>query len=243
MRLGFLGTGSIAEAVVRGLAPAGHPITVSTRGRAQSSRLAAQFPNVSVAGNQGVIDASDTVFLGLMADAAPLILQDLVFRQGQQVISFMAGLPLDAVAALVSPARATAIMLPFPGIADGGSPILALGDTTRIEALFTPTNLLFVLRDAAELDAYLCAQAVLSPVTQMIATAARWLGARGADAAQAEAFLRHLVGSSLTASDCQSLLDALNTEGGYNQRLRQHMEREGLRETLSDGLDRLAGKA
>jgi pyrroline-5-carboxylate reductase len=39
------------------------------------------------------------------------------------------------------------------------------------------------------------------------------------------------------------MLDALNTEGGYNQRLRQHLEAAKMREALVGGLDRLAGKA
>jgi pyrroline-5-carboxylate reductase len=140
----------------------------------------------------------------------------------------------------VAPAQAVAVMLPYPGIAQGGSPILALGDVGVIEALFSPANTVYALRDAAELEAYLCAQAVLSPAVQMVGVAAEWLGGENA---QGEAFLRHLVGSSLMSGECQSMLDALNTEGGYNQRLRQHLEAAKMREALVGGLDRLAGKA
>lgn len=240
MRLGFLGTGSIAEAVVRGLAPAGHEITVSERSAARAARLAGDFANVSVAGNQGVVEASEVVFLGLMAEQAAEILRGLQFREGQRIVSFMAGMPLEEVAALVGPAQAVAVMLPYPGIAQGGSPILALGDVAVIETLFAPANTVYRLRDAAELEAYLCAQAVLSPAVQLVGVAAEWLGG---DVAQGEAFLRHLVGSSLMSGECQSMLAALNTEGGYNQRLRQHMEAARLREALCEGLDRLAGKA
>lgn len=240
MRLGFVGTGTIAEAVVRGLAPAGHAITVSERNAARAARLAGEFPNVAVAGNQGVVDASEVVFLGLMAGHAPEVLGGLRFRDDQRVVSFMADMPLEKVAALVAPARADAIMLPYPGIARGSSPILALGDVGVIEALFSPANTVYALRDAAEMAACLCAQAVLSPAVQMVAVAAEWLGG---DTAQGEAFLRHLVGSSLMSGACAPMLAALNTEGGYNQRLRRHMETAGMREALTEGLDRLAGKA
>ncbi|MDZ4134951.1 MAG: pyrroline-5-carboxylate reductase, partial [Paracoccaceae bacterium] len=147
---------------------------------------------------------------------------------------------IEEVAALVAPARAVAVMLPYPGIAQGGSPILALGEIGVIEDLFAPANTVYALRDAAELEAYLCAQAVLSPAVQMVGAAAEWLGGENA---QGEAFLRHLMGSSLLSGACAPMLDALNTEGGYNQRLRQHMEGAGMREALSEGLDRLAGKA
>ncbi|VVT26254.1 Pyrroline-5-carboxylate reductase [Roseovarius sp. EC-HK134] len=235
MRLGFLGTGTISEAVVRALAPEGHEIAVSERNAGRAARLAGDFANVTVASNQPVVDASEVVFLGLMAELAAEVLGTLRFRADQRVVSFMAGMPLEEVAALVAPARAEAVMLPYPGIAQGGSPILALGKVAVIEALFAPANTVYSLRDRAELEAYLCAQAVLSPAVQMVRGAAEWLGG-------GEAFLRHLVGSSLMSGACQPMLDALNTEGGYNQRLRQHMEGAGMRAALSEGLDRLADK-
>ncbi|GAB4265007.1 MAG: pyrroline-5-carboxylate reductase [Pararhodobacter sp.] len=239
MRLGFIGTGTIASAVVSGLSGSGHAICVSRRSEARSAALAAAYPEITVAENQAVIDASDVVFLGLMADAAPAILRDLRFRPGQRVISFMAGLTLGALAPLVAPAAASAIMLPFPGIAQGGSPILALGDTTDIDALFGATDTVFALKDEAELQAYVCAQAVLSPAVAMVARAADWIGAQGADRAAGETFLRTLVGSSLLGSECGPMIEALNTPGGYNQRLRQHMERAGMPQALWDGLDAL----
>lgn len=239
MRLGVLGTGTIAEAVVRGLAPDGHQITVSERSAVRAARLAGEFANVTVARNQGVVDASEVVFLGLMAEQAAEVLGGLRFRADQRVVSFMAGMAIEEVSVLVAPARAVAVMLPYPGIAQGGSPILALGDVAVIEALFAPANTVYRLRDAVELEAYLCAQAVLSPAVQMVGVAAEWLGG---ETAQGEAFLRHLVGSSLMSGECQSMLAALDTAGGYNQRLRQHMEAAGMREALRDGLDRLGGK-
>jgi pyrroline-5-carboxylate reductase len=239
MRLGFLGTGSIAAAVVEGIAGDGHVIIVSERNAERAATLAAAHANVTVAANQQVIDASDVIFLGLMAEAAGDILGALRFRPGQKVVSLMAGASLDRVARMVAPAEAAAIMLPFPGIARGGSPILVLGDDGLVGELFGTRNTVFALQGAAELDAYLCAQAVLSPAVQMVADAARWLGARIADPAQGEAFLRQLVGSSLVDSACTPLLAALDTPGGFNRRLRTHMQEAGTVVTLAAGLDRL----
>ena len=236
MRLGFLGTGTIASAVVRGLAGQGHQITVSQRSAQHAKALAAEFPEVGIGSNAQVIAASDVIFLGLLATDAPDILSQLGFRPDQAVISFIAGLPLDQVAALVAPASAPALMLPYPGIAKGGSPILALGDTALLDALFTPANRIFALTTQAQLQAYLCAQAVLSPAAQMVDAASDWLD----DGARGEEFLRLLVATSLAAQPAQDLITALNTEGGYNQRLRLHMERAGMVGALRDGLEDLA---
>lgn len=241
MRLGVLGCGTIAAAVVRGLAGKGHQITVSERSASHSAALAAAFEDVAVADNQAVVDASDVVFLGLMAESAAVILSGLAFRADQQVVSFMAGADLEQVSHWVAPARAAAVMMPFPGIARGGSPVMVLGDTALLARIFEPDNRIFALRDGSELKAYLSAQAVLSPAARLVGDAADWLGQRVSDPAQGEAFLRMLVSSSLQASGCTELIDALNTPGGYNQRLRLHMEAAGIRESLAKGLSKLEG--
>lgn len=240
MNLGFIGTGTIASAVVQGIAGDGHRITVSERSRARSADLAERF-GVAVADNQGVIDASDVVFLGLLPEQAAQVLPDLTFRPGQRVISFMAGVTLDGLGPLVAPAEPLAVMLPFPGIAKGGSPIIAMGKTGLIEDIFTPANSVYAVADTAELSAYLCAQAVLSPAVKLVADAATWLAPQVADPRQGEDFLRVLVGSSLMANDLGPLLEALNTPGGYNARLRDHMDSAGTPDALRAGLARLAG--
>lgn len=52
--------------------------------------------------------------------------------------------------------------------------------------------------------------------------------------------MRQLIASSLAASDSDSLVQALSTPGGYNLRLREHMQASGLEEALKRGLDDLA---
>ena len=242
MKLGFIGTGTIASAVVRGLTGQGHEIRISARSAARSEPLAAEFPEVTIAELQEILDQSEVVFLGLMLGRAPEILGALTFPSGLQVVSFMAGVDLAQVASLVTPARAAAVMMPFPSIAQGGSAIMALGDTALLNRIFAPANTVFALGDAAELDAYLCAQAVLSPVARQVADAAAWLGARVSDPTQGEAFLRMLVATSLSQSDAETLIAALNTPGGYNQRLRQHMDDAGQGAALLAGLTSLETK-
>ena len=240
MRIGVIGCGTIARAAVEGIARDGHQITVSQRSCQHANALAAAHDNVQIADNQGVIDASDVLFLGLMAEAAPEILGALTFRPDQTVITFMAGATLEQADAMVRPAQASAIMMPFPGIAQGGSPIMMYGDRAIVSAIFGDRNTIYSLQSADELSAYLCAQAVLSPVARMIGDAADWLGQHVADPTQAEAFLRDLITCNLATTPCDDLIAALNTPGGYNQRLRLHMEASGMTAALKSGFDKLA---
>ena len=240
MRIGVIGCGTIARAVVEGIVHDGHEITVSKRSAHHSTSLAEAYENVRIADNQKVVDASDILFLGLMAEVAEDVLGPLTFREGQIAITFMAGASLEEADALVRPARATAIMMPFPGIAQGGTPIMMYGDPDIVANIFGASNSVFPVRDGDEMAAYLCAQAVLSPVTRMVGDAADWLGDRVSDKNQGEAFLRELIASNLSAIACGPLIEALNAPGGYNQRLRLHMEALGMTKALKDGLDNLS---
>ena len=239
MRIGVIGCGTISSAAVQGIAGDGHEITVSDRSAHHSARLSGMFDTVQVADNQTVVDKSDVIFLGLMAEVAPDVLGALRFRTDQKVITFMAGLTLDEVDVLVRPARAVAIMMPFPGVAEGGTPIMMYGDIAVVTEIFGARNSIFPVETAEEMAAYLCAQAVLSPVARMVSDAAEWLGERVSDKAQGEAFLRELVASNLSGQACAPLIEALNTPGGYNQRLRLHMEAQGMERALKSGLDDL----
>ncbi len=241
MRIGVIGCGTIASALVPRLARDGHEIVVSERSHTRSTALALAHENVTIADNQGVIDSADLIFVALMAEAAEVILTDLAFREDQKVISLMAGANLADLRPWVCPATAPAILLPFPNVATPGAPVIAMGDMAMLRDLLEPDNLIYTVENQAELDAALAAQAVLSPAVAMVEVASMWLGDRVTDPAAGEAFLRALVGSNLMAGPCAPLLDALNTPGGYNQRLRQHMQGNGTLDHLTEGLNKLGG--
>lgn len=243
MKLGFVGTGTIATAVVHSLAPHRHDIHVSERSKTNAAALAARYSSVRVAANQIVIDQSDVVFLGLLPDVAEKTLPSLTFRPNQKVISFIAGIGLDKISKMVAPASAVALMLPYPNIVEPGSVIPMLGDKALISKLFAPQHQIVLLNDEQEMAAILCAQAVLSSVALLLKTAADWLENAGVDRARGEPFLRGLVASNLKETETRTLLSALNTEGGFNQRLREHMERSGMEGALLKGLDHLLAQS
>ncbi|MGO4910410.1 NAD(P)-binding domain-containing protein [Pseudorhodobacter sp. W20_MBD10_FR17] len=239
MRIGVIGCGMISSAAVHGIARDGHQILVSERSATYARALADAYENVTISDNQGVVDASDVIFLALIAEVAPDVLGALRFRGDQRIITFMAGATLEQADAMVRPARAVAIMMPFPGISKGGTPIMMQGDPALVDEIFGARNEIYPLKDAKEMAAYLCAQAVLSPVARMVNDTAEWLGKRVSDKAQGEAFLRALIASNLSDTESAALIKALNTPGGYNQRLRLHMEASGSSEALTGGLNAL----
>lgn len=246
MRLGFLGTGAIASAVVEGIAKSEHDITVSTRNEERSSELSRRFENVSVADNQAVVDNSNVIFIGCTAEAAPAMLRELTLQEGQKVVSFMVGITSDTLQALVLPATYDTTMIPFPSIAQGGSPILVYPASKLIDDLFGASDTVISLPSEEAFNEFLAAQAVLSPIAMILEIASTWLTDKTGDAQAAEQFLRLLVGGSLLArplTDNNVLADlvaSLNTAGGLNRQLREHFEKENVYSILRQGLDNLS---
>lgn len=246
MKLGFIGLGNIASAVATGVARDGHQIYVSQRGAAHAAKLDDQFDAVAIADNQTVLDNSDVVFLGTTAEAAPEVLKPLEFRPDQKVISFMVGISTKDIQSLIAPAQFEAIMIPYPSIAEGGSPLMAYPQSDTIDSLVGKTNTVVSLSTEAALSDFLAAQAILSPIVKMLATGADWLAAKTGDYHGAEQFLRLLVGGSLLAKPTSerdvlpALIAALNTPGGLNRQFREFMEAEGAFASTERGLDALS---
>lgn len=238
MSLGFLGTGTIATAVVHALAPLGHQIKVSERSASNAATLSAAYENVTTASNADVAATADVLFLGLMPDTARVLLPTLPCRAGQRVISFIADLPLSEVQSLIGPAQAESLVLPFPAIAHTRSPLIAHPESDLVCEIFAGHDV-FAMDSEAEFSAMLAAQAVLSPVVQMLLTASDWAAVQGADATKAQDFLRSLIAANLSASPLAPLLASLSTEGGYNARLRAHMDSAASFTALKSGLDAL----
>ncbi len=238
-KAGIIGIGSIGSAVATGLARAGHPVVISRRGAVRSAALAAAFANITAAENQSVLDQTGVVFIALNDADAVAALKPLEFRPDHVVISLMAGMELTTLGRLIAPANARTIMIPFPAIADGGSPVLVMGDAAPVEQIFGQTDSVIPVADRGELNAFLAAQAILSPVAVMVSGTAKWAGSHGGDTDKAERFLRWLIASSLSGMPSDDLITALNTPDGYNQRLRQYFEQQGLSANIDTGLSKL----
>ena len=74
MTLGFVGTGTIAAAMVEGLG--GKDVLLSPRGADMAASLAARFPGVRVAtSNQAVVDGCETVVLSVRPQVAEEVIR------------------------------------------------------------------------------------------------------------------------------------------------------------------------
>lgn len=247
-RIGFLGTGEIASAMVGTIAADGHAILVSERNAKVSAALAERFPAVNSARNETVVAESDVVFLCLLAEQARKVLPSLPFRKGQTVVSVMAGMSLADVAELSAPASEIAVAIPLPILPLGGTPLVAYPAGTALDAIFAPHATLHPCSSEQALNAHFAATGVLLPLLDQVSLTAGWLAGFTGDRASAEAYIAALLGGycRLLASspelDLEALRKGLSTAGGLNHTLATALAENGTPETLETALDGLRSR-
>lgn len=100
-RIGIIGTGAIAEAIVDGIRVANGDrptIILSPRNAQTASSLARRHPNVHVGeDNQAVVDAAPTILLAVRPDAVREVLGDLRMPGDGVLISAVAGWSIEAL--------------------------------------------------------------------------------------------------------------------------------------------------
>lgn len=239
MRLGFLGTGEITAALVKGLRGQNHQILVSPRNAAMAATLAAEELGVTIARNEQIVAESDVVFLCLLARVAEDVLPTLSFRAGQTLISVMVDAPLDMLRRLCAPATDISIAIPLPTVAVGDCAMPVYPASGVLEDLYGQRNLILPQPSELALNAHLGASALCSPILDQLLTAADWLAGFTGDYASAETYIAAMIRGYLPEhAEKGALSDALqklSTEGGLNATLRAAME--PAKHNLRHGLD------
>ncbi len=244
--IGFLGTGKIAEPMIRSLLRRfpNCKLLLSHRSESVSSKFDS-LQNVDILNNQEVISGSDTVVLSVLASVAREILPTLVFKPGQNIISVMADINLAQVAALTAPANSPCVTIPLPFIEQGGCPLPVFPASEVLDQLFGDENQIIVAPNEESISPHFAATAILSTTMKQLDTVSRWLATHSGDQTNAERYVISLVSGYLGAlpkdgaDRFTEAMQDLSTEGGLNNQLRKEVTKSGHFETLEQGLNAL----
>jgi pyrroline-5-carboxylate reductase len=227
--LGFIGAGTITDAVVQGLHAAGHrkhDIHLSPRSEARSRALAARYERViREDSNEAVVAESDIVFLAVRPQQMPELV-GLRFREEQTVVSFLAGTPIDQLRPFVAPAARLVRVVPLPSIGLGQGPILMMPSDPTVEALFGKLGDLIVLTDEANFASVSAITGLMSSHFELQNVALDWLKTQKVPDGQAALYVRSFFAGlgaiGLAAGRAGQSIDVADyeTRGGLNETCR-----------------------
>ncbi|WP_298852499.1 NAD(P)-binding domain-containing protein [uncultured Ruegeria sp.] len=240
-RIGFIGTGHIAAPIARLMAAKGHEISVTERNAEVSANLKAEL-GATVAAPQAVIDASDIVFLCLRPHIAAEVLAPLTFRADQQIVSVMAAVSAEQLAALCVPASDFVQTIPLGFLETGGCPMAAFGNDRLLAELFEPENPVVKVTNEAALNAHFAICAMVPGILDLMATGAKWLGDVTGDTDGAEFYTTQLMAGFLasmdkgTAGRLAQERDALATDGTLSLQMTDTLKNQDAHKALRSAL-------
>ncbi|MCM1011593.1 MULTISPECIES: NAD(P)-binding domain-containing protein [unclassified Brevibacterium] len=251
-RLGIIGVGEIAAAIVDGLCtqaaeespPADAPaIVLSPRGAAHSARLAETYPHVEVAAsNQEVIDRSDRVLLAVLPQQVEEVLTELDVPEETTLVSAVAGVSVAALETLLPHRPDVVRVIPLPAVRERRGLTAVHPGNAPVEALFDRLGGTVVAETEAMFSTLSATTATMSAHFAYLLTITEWLIAQGWARTDAEAVVRgQFVGLGTTLADTDTpiadLVAAHETPGGINAQVRSEWMDEDNRQHLSAALD------
>jgi len=247
VRIGVLGTGHLAEFLIRGAAGKGFSFTVSPRSAARAAGLAASHGVTVAASNQAVVDGCDMILVCLPAAEGVEILRGLRFRAGQSVLSAMAGARVAAVVQAVTPAMAACAMMPGLANAHGLGPCLLHPARAEWEAFLAALGPLHVFEKEEEFVTATAFGAMSGAAFFWMDALINWYAANGVEGGTA----RRLVAETLRGNaevllrEGGSLADirtGIATPGGITEALVRALEAEGALVAWESGMDVVLGR-
>ncbi len=245
--IGFIGTGAISEAMVRGLlaAPAyASEIYVSPRSADVAAKLTRDFASVRIANdNQGVVDASDIVFLAVRPQIAEGVIRQLSFKEGQLVISVIAATDRETLLEWTSGSVQLVQAIPLPFVAERQGVTALYPPDKGVAALFDTLGTAVQCESRKEYDLLAAASAMMSTYFGVMQFTTTWLEKSGLENAKALAYVAPLFASLAQTANKPgvvsfgSLSREFATKGGLNEQVLANFEKNGGRDALTAALD------
>jgi pyrroline-5-carboxylate reductase len=229
MKIGFIGVGNIASAVVRGLCraePAPEKIVLSPRNAEKAAALATEFSNIEIAAdNQAVVDACDWVMLAVLPPDAPTVTRALRFRPDQKIVSLIAAFRYDTVCDCVKPATNVVRAVPLPPVAQHIGPTAVFPADAEATALFNRIGTAIPVDDEHLYDAMCSVTALAAAQYALLGHVSAWLVGQGLDERSANSYVG-AVAEAIAAEAAEgahhgfdALIKDVSTPGGMNEQV------------------------
>jgi pyrroline-5-carboxylate reductase len=247
MKIGFIGCGDIAEAIITGMMRTDFPvekIAVSARSRHVSSRLAGTYDLVQICeDNQQVIDdGCDLVFLAVLPQQAEAVLTPLRFRDGQEVASLIGTIPVEKISAWSGATGRITRAVPLPPVADLRAVTVLSGSSGQLEDLFERLGGVIVAKSLEEMNALTVPSTLMGTFFGLQEVVTDWMRKKGVPEPEARRFISSLfLALAQNAADADrtfpELREAHSTTGGLNAQAFEVFTEAGGSRALTKAMD------
>ncbi len=251
MNIGFIGTGGITSAMVRGLCSSSKfkgKITLSVhKNGSRAEELKSLYPNaVNISeNNQDVADASDIVVIALPPTVHEAVVKTIKFKESHRVMHITGGVKLKKSAPYYAPAKSSVRAIPLPFVARNMGPVLYYGEDEVCESILALMGTIVKVKSERELEILGPVTGLMVPYYALVGEYVKWTGEKGIDSKSCidYACCMNEALSSYMRTDCgddiEKFLVQNSTPGGVNEMGLKMLREKGAFSIWSEVLDSL----
>ena len=196
MRLGFIGTGKIAESVIVGICNSKISFTkilISPRNKKIAANLKRIFKKVSIAkNNQEIINNSDWVFLSITPTVGQKIIKELKFRSKQTIISFISTITLAQLKKTIKVKAKIVKAIPLPPISLKKGPVPICPPNKKVKEFFNKIGTTIEINNEKSSINFWATSGMMATFYEILRVMTDWLVKRGVKRSNAQKYITSL---------------------------------------------------
>ena len=247
MNLGFIGTGTIAIAVIKGIFKSKisfRKIYISERNKKNSQKLKKIYKKVVVVKkNQEIIDKCDWVFLSVTPSVGKKIIKELKFKSNQTLISFISTITLSELKKAVKVKAKIVRAIPLPPISLKKGPVPICPPNSKVRNFFNQLGTTVEIKNEKLSINFWSTSGMMAPFYEMLRVMTDWLVKRGVKRNNAQKYITSLF-LALSEDVVENSKDNLNnlvkesqTPKGLNEQGVKELTKAGFYKSLERTLN------
>ena len=196
MKLGFIGTGKIASAVITGICSSKisyKKIKISNKNKSIAQSLKKKFRNIIIAkNNQEIVNSCDWIFLSVTPIVGDEILKDLKFRSSQTIVSFISTITLAQLKKIIRVKAKIVRAIPLPPISLKKGPVPICPPNKKVKEFFDKIGTTVEIKNEKSSINFWATSGMMAPFYELLRVMTDWLVQKGIKRNNAQKYITSL---------------------------------------------------
>ena len=249
MKLGFIGTGKIAESVITGISNSSlkyDKIFISSRNKKRSIYLKKKFKKIFIENdNQNIIKKSNWVFLSVTPKVGEKIIKNLKFRSSQTIISFISTIPIQELKKMIKVSSNIVRAIPLPPISLKKGPVPICPPNKKVKNFFNKIGSTIEIKDEKISTNFWATSGMMASYYEILKVMSDWLIKKGVKRPDAQKYITTLFLALSEDSvmnskkDLKNLVNESQTPKGLNEQGLKEMKKKGVYKSIINTLNKI----